>query len=47
MMMRSGEAVQYKNSMDAFRQIIKAEGGKAMFKGAGANSESVVSRFLV
>ncbi|KAL7415325.1 mitochondrial carrier domain-containing protein [Mrakia frigida] len=37
MMMRSGEAVQYANSIDAFKQIIKAEGSKAMFKGAGAN----------
>ncbi|XP_074276102.1 ADP,ATP carrier protein-like [Silene latifolia] len=37
MMMTSGEAVKYKNSMDAFQQIIKKEGSKSLFKGAGAN----------
>ncbi|KAK8714812.1 hypothetical protein V6N13_042161 [Hibiscus sabdariffa] len=37
MMMTSGEAVKYKNSMDAFSQIIKNEGTKSLFKGAGAN----------
>lgn len=29
MMMRSGEAVKYASTVDAFKQIIKAEGGKA------------------
>jgi solute carrier family 25 (adenine nucleotide translocator) protein 4/5/6/31 len=37
MMMTSGEAVKYKSSMDAARQIIAAEGVKSLFKGAGAN----------
>ncbi|GMN53830.1 hypothetical protein TIFTF001_022960 [Ficus carica] len=37
MMMTSGEAVKYKSSLDAFRQIIKNEGPRSLFKGAGAN----------
>ncbi|KAF7172807.1 hypothetical protein CNMCM5623_004943 [Aspergillus felis] len=37
MMMTSGEAVKYKSSMDAARQIIAREGVKSLFKGAGAN----------
>jgi solute carrier family 25 (adenine nucleotide translocator) protein 4/5/6/31 len=37
MMMTSGEAVKYKSSMDAASQIIKAEGVRSLFKGAGAN----------
>ncbi|XP_062223119.1 ADP,ATP carrier protein 1, mitochondrial-like [Phragmites australis] len=37
MMMTSGEAVKYKSSMDAFAQIVKNEGPKSLFKGAGAN----------
>jgi len=37
MMMTSGEAVKYKSSFDCGRQIIKAEGTGALFKGAGAN----------
>lgn len=37
MMMTSGEAVKYKSSMDAFSQILKKEGAKSLFKGAGAN----------
>ncbi|KAK1401211.1 ADP/ATP translocase [Heracleum sosnowskyi] len=37
MMMTSGEAVKYKSSMDAFTQILKEEGAKSLFKGAGAN----------
>ncbi|XP_075520153.1 ADP,ATP carrier protein, mitochondrial-like [Primulina tabacum] len=37
MMMTSGEAVKYKSSMDAFTQILKNEGAKSLFKGAGAN----------
>ncbi|CAN4104985.1 unnamed protein product [Withania somnifera] len=37
MMMTSGEAVKYKGSMDAFAQIVKNEGTKSLFKGAGAN----------
>lgn len=35
--MTSGEAVKYKGSVDAFRQIIKNEGMRSLFKGAGAN----------
>ncbi|PYH79971.1 mitochondrial carrier [Aspergillus uvarum CBS 121591] len=37
MMMTSGEAVKYKSSADAFRQIVAREGVKSLFKGAGAN----------
>jgi solute carrier family 25 (adenine nucleotide translocator) protein 4/5/6/31 len=37
MMMTSGEAVKYSSSMDAFAQIVKKEGWKSLFKGAGAN----------
>ncbi|CAK9188437.1 unnamed protein product [Ilex paraguariensis] len=37
MMMTSGEAVKYKSSLDAFSQILKNEGAKSLFKGAGAN----------
>ncbi|KAG0035418.1 hypothetical protein BGZ81_007962 [Podila clonocystis] len=37
MMMTSGEAVKYKSSADAFRQIVKHGGYKSLFKGAGAN----------
>ncbi|KAM0750952.1 adenine nucleotide translocator [Meredithblackwellia eburnea MCA 4105] len=38
MMMRSGEAVQYKGMIDAFSQIVRNEGIiKPLYKGAGAN----------
>ncbi|GAY58368.1 hypothetical protein CUMW_186510 [Citrus unshiu] len=37
MMMTSGEAVKYKSSLHAFQEIIKNEGTKSLFKGAGAN----------
>ncbi|KAF2283455.1 hypothetical protein GH714_007037 [Hevea brasiliensis] len=37
MMMTSGKAVKYKSSLDAFSQILKNEGAKSLFKGAGAN----------
>ncbi|RWW19088.1 hypothetical protein BHE74_00004422 [Ensete ventricosum] len=37
MMMTSGEAVKYRSSIDAFSQIVKNEGAKSLFKGAGAN----------
>ncbi|KAJ0666489.1 putative mitochondrial carrier protein [Helianthus annuus] len=37
MMMTSGEAVKYKNTFDAFNQILKKEGVKSLFKGGGAN----------
>lgn len=37
MMMTSGEAVKYKSSFDAFKQIVAKEGTKSLFKGAGAN----------
>lgn len=35
MMMTSGEAVKYKSSAHAFAEIIKKEGTKSLFKGAG------------
>ncbi|PIA35218.1 hypothetical protein AQUCO_03600111v1 [Aquilegia coerulea] len=35
MMMTSGEAVKYKSSLAAFQQILKNEGAKSLFKGAG------------
>jgi solute carrier family 25 (adenine nucleotide translocator) protein 4/5/6/31 len=37
MMMTSGQAVKYKGSIDCGMQIVKAEGMKSLFKGAGAN----------
>ncbi|OMP87056.1 ADP,ATP carrier protein [Diplodia seriata] len=37
MMMTSGEAVKYKSSLDAAKQIVANEGFKSLFKGAGAN----------
>ncbi|XP_060216484.1 ADP,ATP carrier protein, mitochondrial-like [Lycium barbarum] len=37
MMMTSGEVVKYKTSLDAFSRIVKNEGPKSLFKGAGAN----------
>jgi len=37
MMMTSGEAVKYKSSLDAAKQIVAKEGIKSLFKGAGAN----------
>ncbi|CAG8717987.1 3393_t:CDS:2, partial [Racocetra fulgida] len=37
MMMTSGEAVKYKSSLHAFREIITKEGMGSLFKGAGAN----------
>ncbi|KAF5457370.1 hypothetical protein F2P56_021475 [Juglans regia] len=37
MMMTSGEAVKNKSSFNAFSQILKNEGPKSLFKGAGAN----------
>ena len=37
MMMTSGEAVKYKSSAHAFAEIMKKEGAKSLFKGAGAN----------
>jgi len=37
MMMTSGQAVKYKSSIDCFSQVIKTEGVKSLFKGAGAN----------
>jgi len=37
MMMTSGEAFKYKSSLDAFQQIIRHEGYKSLYKGAGAN----------
>jgi solute carrier family 25 (mitochondrial adenine nucleotide translocator), member 4/5/6/31 len=37
MMMTSGAAVKYRSSLHAFSEIIKNEGPKSLFKGAGAN----------
>jgi len=37
MMMTSGEKVKYKSSFEAFGVIVKNEGVKSLFKGAGAN----------
>merc|ERR1712080_617932 len=37
MMMTSGQAVKYKNSMDCAVNILKNEGFMSMMKGAGAN----------
>lgn len=37
MMMTSGEAVKYRSSLDCAAQIMKNEGVKSFFKGAGAN----------
>jgi len=37
MMMTSGEAVKYKSSYHAAVEIVKKEGTKSLFKGAGAN----------
>jgi len=37
MMMKSGEAVKYNGSLDCASQILKNEGFKSFFKGAGAN----------
>jgi len=37
MMMTSGAAVKYKNSLDCAQQILKNEGFMSMMKGAGAN----------
>ena len=37
MMMTSGAAVKYKNSMDCFMQVCKNEGFMSLMKGAGAN----------
>lgn len=35
MMMTSGEAVKYRSSAHAFAEIVKKEGTKSLFKGAG------------
>ncbi|GIL50112.1 hypothetical protein Vafri_6426 [Volvox africanus] len=37
MMMTSGAAVKYKSSFHCFQEIVKNEGTKSLFKGAGAN----------
>jgi len=37
MMMTSGEATKYRSSLHAFNEIVKNEGTKSLFKGAGAN----------
>ncbi|GJX39517.1 ADP,ATP carrier protein, mitochondrial [Tanacetum coccineum] len=43
MMMTSGEAVKYKSSLDAFTHILKNEGARSLFNGAGANILHVVA----
>lgn len=35
--MKSGEAVKYKSSMHAMKEIVNNEGTMSLFKGAGAN----------
>jgi solute carrier family 25 (adenine nucleotide translocator) protein 4/5/6/31 len=37
MMMTSGEAIKYKSSLHAFKEIIEKEGTRSLFKGAGTN----------
>lgn len=37
MMMTSGEAIKYKNTIDAARQIIAQNGVRSLFNGCGAN----------
>lgn len=37
MMMTSGQAVKYRGSMHCFSEVVKNEGTKSLFKGAGAN----------
>jgi len=37
MMMTSGEAVKYRSSMHCLTEVVKNEGIKSLFKGAGAN----------
>ncbi len=37
MMMTSGEGEKFKGSIDCFNKIVKNEGVKSLFKGAGAN----------
>jgi len=47
MMMTSGEAVKYRSSFHAFSHIVKTEGSKSLFKGAGANILRAVAGALV
>lgn len=37
MMMTSAEAVKYRGTTDAFKTILRKEGARALYKGAGAN----------
>lgn len=37
MMMTSGQAVKYRSSLHCFQEVVKNEGMKSLFKGAGAN----------
>lgn len=37
MMMTSGQAVKYRGSMHCMSEVVKNEGMKSLFKGAGAN----------
>lgn len=49
-MVTSGEAIKYKNSWDAFNQIIKNEGAKSLYKGFGArilHTSSITVAFTV
>ncbi|KAJ0895110.1 putative mitochondrial carrier domain protein [Helianthus annuus] len=43
MMMTSSEAVKYKNTFDAFSQIVKKEGVRSLFKGGAANILTAVA----
>ncbi|PQP95609.1 ADP ATP carrier protein 1 mitochondrial-like [Prunus yedoensis var. nudiflora] len=47
MMMTSGEAVKYKSSLNAFKQILKNEGAKYLFKGAGSNNVRALAGAIV
>ncbi len=37
MQMTSGQAVKYRSAMHCFSEVVKNEGTKSLFKGAGAN----------
>ena len=37
MMMTAGQAVKYESSWACFKQVVRMEGNKALFRGAGVN----------
>ena len=37
MMMTAGQAVKYSSSWACFKEVVKAEGSRALFRGAGVN----------